>query len=234
MSDDRTSQGPPTFPPRPEVSATRLVATLGLAGASAGLVLVVVFQATQPAIRRNKQAALDAAIAVVLNDPARVDTLYVRDGALSAEPPPDGKAPDRVWSGFDDDGRPVGFALVAGEPGFQDVVRLIFGYDPTSRTVLGMKVLESKETPGLGDKIEKDAAWVALFEGAEAPLVPVKAGGGTGDPREVDTITGATISSKAVIRIINHELERIGPLLERHRRGAGTADADAPEREETP
>jgi electron transport complex protein RnfG len=76
-----------------------------------------------------------------------------------------------------------------------------------------MQVLENKETPGLGDKIEKDASFVAEFDGAKAPLVGVKAGAGVGEPEEVDMITGATISSRAVIEIINHRLERLDPLL---------------------
>jgi electron transport complex protein RnfG len=76
-----------------------------------------------------------------------------------------------------------------------------------------MEVVENKETPGLGDKIVKDASFVAEFEGARAPLVGVKAGAGDGDPGEVDMITGATISSRAVIAIINHRLDRLGPLL---------------------
>jgi Na+-translocating ferredoxin:NAD+ oxidoreductase RnfG subunit len=46
------------------------------------------------------------------------------------------------------------------------------------------------------------------------PLVPTKPGTGTGDPREVDTITGATISARTVINIINNRVERIGPLLD--------------------
>lgn len=225
-----TPTPPPAFPTRPEVSSTRLVLTLGVAGALAGLMLVFVFQATLPAIQRNKQAALEAAIAVVLNEPERVDTLYVKDGALATEAPAGEKDLERVYLGFTG-GRPVGFALVAAEPGFQDTVRLIFGYDALAKRVLGLKVLESKETPGLGDKIEKDAAWVAQFGDVLAPLVPVKAGSGTGDPHEVDTITGATISSKSVIRIINHELERIGPVLERHlARGA----SGAPDAKESP
>jgi Na+-translocating ferredoxin:NAD+ oxidoreductase RnfG subunit len=33
------------------------------------------------------------------------------------------------------------------------------------------------------------------------------------DPSQVQTITGATISSRAVIRIINHAVERWQPLL---------------------
>ena len=45
-------------------------------------------------------------------------------------------------------------------------------------------------------------------------MVPVKAGAGKGGPNEVDTITGATISSKAVIGIINHALEEWKPVLD--------------------
>jgi electron transport complex protein RnfG len=77
-----------------------------------------------------------------------------------------------------------------------------------------MMVLESKETPGLGDKIEKDEAFVSQFDGAIAPLLGVKSGAGTGDPSEIDMITGATISSRTIINIINETLERLGPLIE--------------------
>ena len=87
------------------------------------------------------------------------------------------------------------------------MIRLIFGYDPGSGEVLGMKVLESKETPGLGDKIEKDSSFVAEFAGVEAPLVGVKPGNAAGGEDEVVMITGATISSRAIIDIINHRLE---------------------------
>ena len=77
-----------------------------------------------------------------------------------------------------------------------------------------MKVLDSKETPGLGDKIFKDQAFVdQFFAGPETPLVGVKAGAGKGLPNEIDTITGATISSKVVIDIINHGLEEWMPVL---------------------
>jgi len=201
----------------PEVSSIRLVLTLGVAGVLAGLLLVLVFKATEPAILRNKAAALEIAVQEVLKAPARYETLYVLDDRLAPELP-EGRTErdtERVFLGFDAEDHPVGFAVTAGEPGFQDIVRLIFGYQPESRTVLGMKVLESKETPGLGDKIEKDLAFVSQFEGARAPLLGVKAGqGNDSDPAEIDMITGATISSKAVIRIINNKLEVLRPLLE--------------------
>jgi Na+-translocating ferredoxin:NAD+ oxidoreductase subunit G len=39
----------------------------------------------------------------------------------------------------------------------------LYGYNPSTQTVVGFYVLESKETPGLGDKIEKDENFLANF-----------------------------------------------------------------------
>jgi Na+-translocating ferredoxin:NAD+ oxidoreductase subunit G len=104
--------------------------------------------------------------------------------------------------------------MVGGEAGFQDVILVMFGFDPEAGRILGMRILESKETPGLGDKIFKDEAFVAQFRVAEVPMIPTKPGTGAGDPREVDTITGATISARTVINIINNRVERMRPLLD--------------------
>ena len=67
-----------------------------------------------------------------------------------------------------------------------------------------MEVLESRETPGLGDKIYKDAEFVGGFSAlsVEPEIVAVKKGTKS-QPNEIDAITGATISSKAIVRIIN-------------------------------
>jgi hypothetical protein len=67
--------------------------------------------------------------------------------------------------------------MVGGEAGFQDVILVMFGFDPEAGRVLGMRMLESKETPGLGDKIFKDEAFVAQFDVAEVPMIPIKPGG---------------------------------------------------------
>ena len=218
----------PTMPdvePRPaDVPAWRLVSTLALAGGVAGLLIVLVFQATQPRIQAHQAQVLAAAVGEVLQGPARTERLFVHQGKLVASLPAgaDTMAIDRVFLGFDASDRPVGFAIVGAEPGFADVVRLIFGYDPATRKVLGMKVLESKETPGLGDRIEKDSGFVAGFRGRVAALVGIKSGGGTGGESEVDMITGATISSRVVIGIINHRVEELDPILRAYRPRGGT------------
>lgn len=209
--------GPAAPVARPPAPAWRLLATLGVAGTGAGLLIVLTWSWAQPRIDAHRAAVLREAIEVVLGSPARVDTLYVVGDRLRPEPSSSAAgADDRVWVGYDERGRSVGYAVAGAKPGFQDVIRLIFGYDPSRGTVLGMRVLENKETPGLGDEIVKNEAFVSGFEGAVAPLRGVKAGAGGDDPREVDMITGATISSRTVIDIINHRLETLGPMIAAH------------------
>jgi len=217
-----------------DVSALRLVATLALAGGLAGLVIVLVYQWSQPRIEAHQARVLTEAIYEVLGGPERYETAFLVGDAFTVAPPAtaDTAALERVYVGFDEAGRPMGVAVAAAEPGFQDVIRLIFGFDPGSGEVVGMKVLESKETPGLGDKIGKDSAFVAEFSGVAVPLAGVKAGRAFGTPNEVDMITGATISSRAVIDIINHRLEGLGaPIRQYWASGAveaGRAASDEP------
>jgi len=199
-----------------EVSTFRLMATLTVAGALAGLLIVMVNQHTKPIIDKYKAEQLQKAVYEVLPGIERYSTYYLVDGALSRLLPEGAKESEfkRVYIGYDANSQLKGVAVSRGESGFQDVVQVIFGFDPTNGKILGMKVLESKETPGLGDKIFKDKAFVdQFFAGPDTPLIPVKIGAGKGRPGEIDTITGATISSKVVISIINHGLEEWSPVL---------------------
>ncbi len=213
----------PQAPAQPEVKSSRLLATLGVAGALAGLLIVFVYQVTLPAIEAHKALVLRLAVQEVLKSPFRYDTLFVLDGGLSDTLPAgvDLRKAEMVFVGYSESGDRIGFAITGAEAGFQDIIELIFGYDATTRTLLGMKVLSSRETPGLGDKIEKDEDFVAEFDGPETPLVGVKPTRATGAPNEVDMITGATISSRTVISIINHRLERLAPLLEAYAEDGG-------------
>lgn len=209
------------------VAPLRLLLTLGGAGALAGLLIVGAYQVTLPAIEGHRAAALALAVEEVLGAPHSFGTLYLVDGELRDEAP-EGRDPrslERVYPGYRKDGTLVGFALEGARAGFQDVVRVIFGYEPTTGTVLGMRVLRHLETPGLGDKIVTDREWVAQFEGALPPLVDRKRGQAT-EPHEVDMITGATISARTVMLAVNDAVERWKVLLEAYptdRGGAGSA-----------
>ncbi len=216
---------PPEVPTGEEVSSLRLILTLAVAGVLAGLLIVVVNELTEPRIKAYKALKLKEAVVEVLQGPARYDTLFLVDGALTAELPAGTKAGDlkQLFVGYDEAGALKGVAMARGEAGFQDVVKIILGYDPKMKTLIGMKVLESKETPGLGDKIYKDEAFVQqFFEGPTVPLQGVKTGAGSGATDEIDMIIGATISSRAVIRIINNAIEEWEPHLQAAAEGRAT------------
>jgi len=204
-------------PDEVKVSTLRLVATLAVAGALAGLLIVLVNQHTKPIIDKYKAEQLRLAVYEVLPGVSRYRTLYLVDGALTAEVPAGAKASDfrQAYVGYDEAGQMKGVAVSRGESGFQDVVQVIFGFEPDSGILLGMKVLESKETPGLGDKIFKDQGFVdQFFARPQTPLAAIKAGSGKGAPGEIDAITGATISSKVVVSIINNGMAEWRPVLE--------------------
>jgi len=204
------------IPVRPPTSSLRIVATLAVAGMLSGTLLVLVHQATQPRILAHKAEALRQAVGTVLQQPTTTQLLYRVDERLTAELPEGASERDfaQVHAGFDADGALVGFAIAHSKAGFQDQVRVLFGWNPRSERLLGMKVLESRETPGLGDKIEKDLDFVGQFGSASTPLLGVKAGAGSGAQQEIHMITGATISSRVVIEVINEAAADWAPLLE--------------------
>lgn len=186
-----------------EPTSTRLVATLGFAGLLSGLIIVLVFEATLPTITAYKAKVLREAVFEVLPGIANMQRLVLQDGRLAPKDREE-KDEEAVFGGYATDGRLVGYAIPSSGPGFQDTIALLYGYLPAERKVVGMEILQSRETPGLGDKIYKDAAFVANFDALsiEPQIVTVKKGAKAA-ANEVDAITGATISSKAVVRIIN-------------------------------
>ena len=236
MTDDIQVTAPGTSPEQEvpaakPVSAFRLIATLAVAGTLAGLLIVMVNQHTKPLIDKYKAEQLQKAVYEVLPGTDRYDTYYLVESALSLTLPEGAKESEykRIYVGYDADKQLNGVAMSRGESGFQDVIMIIFGVDPNTGKLKGMKVLDSKETPGLGDKIFKDMAYVSqFFAGPETPLIPVKPGTGKGLPGEIDTITGATISSKKLIEIINHALEEWKPIMDQGipQKPANSADVE--------
>ena len=180
----------------------RLVLTLGIAGLLSGFAIVGAYRLTLPVIQENQAAALRAAVFEVVPGAERLERLVARDGALV---PAGQAAADEasIYAGYTADGRFLGYAVPSAGAGFQDTIRLLYGYDPEADRIVGMRILESRETPGLGDRIYKDLEFVAQFRDlAVAPRVELVKEAPT-TANQVDAITGATISSAAVVKIIN-------------------------------
>lgn len=199
-----------------DVRSWKLLAMMTGAGGIAGLLIVSAYTATLPRIEQHQGEVMQAAITEVLKAPASYDTLFLYNGALAKSVPAgtETKKLERVYLGHDAAGKRIGFAVSAAENGFQDLVTLMFGYDATARKLIAMKVIGNKETPGLGNKIETDSAFVNGFVNAMAPVNGVKKDRGKSGPNDVVMITGATISSRAVIRIINNAIARWQPLMD--------------------
>ncbi len=202
-----------------------MVLAMGSIGLVAGSLLVLVYLGTLPAIERNRAAALERAIFQVLPAAGRTVTFAVTDGQLqpAAEAAP---GTERIHAGYAEDGRLVGAAIEASGQGFQDTLRVLYGYAPECECIVGFTVLESKETPGLGDKIETDPKFTANFQALDVrldpgtgeilnPIVLVKPGQKT-EPWQIDAITGATISSRAVANILHDSTAVAVPLLARN------------------
>jgi len=186
-----------------EVSSTKLIATLAIAGLISGIAIIGIYEATLETITANKARELKEAVFKVLPGVSRMQKLIYKDNQLMATNETE-KDELPVYGGYDEDGSFIGYAIPGAGPGFQDTIKLLYGYKADTGKVVGMEILDSRETPGLGDKIYKDAEFVANFDDltAEPQIVAVKKCKKV-SPNEVDAITGATISSKAVVRIIN-------------------------------
>ena len=186
-----------------EPTSARLIAALGLAGLFSGLVLVGAYELTLPLIQANQARALQEAVFKVLPGIERMQEMTVIDGDLA--PTEEGQdAEEVVYAGYNASDELLGYAIPGEGAGFQDAIKLIYGYKPSERIIIGMEVLESRETPGLGDKIIKDPNFRESFASlaVDPEIVPV-APGTKSAPNEIDTITGATISSKSLVKIIN-------------------------------
>lgn len=82
-------------------------------------------------------------------------------------------------------------------------------------TVLGVRVLKHKETPGLGDKIEAaKASWIEGFAGKELGHPPAEKWAVKKDGGVFDAFAGATITPRAVVKAVKGGLE----FFEAHKR----------------
>jgi electron transport complex protein RnfG len=192
---------------------------MGGAGALAGLLIVLVYQFTLPGILANRAERLESAILEVVPGSQTYHPLYLIDGALTDTLPTgaDARKVEKIYAAVDGSGSVKGYAIPTSEPGFADAVDVIFGFDPGKPGTLGLMILNSRETPGLGDKIEADE-WRGQFADAATPVSGVKAGQ-SAKPQDVEMITGATISSRTVIAAINKGVTRWQPLIAAYRSG---------------
>ena len=112
-----------------------------------------------------------------------------------------------------------GVGFVAGGMGFWDRIECVVVLSPDLRNVLNVQVLDQKETPGLGARIEEPwftdqfKGLALAWDDPQGQRVLVGANPAPNAANEVDAITGATQTSMALMRFFNEELDTIRPLL---------------------
>lgn len=110
-------------------------------------------------------------------------------------------------------------AFVAGGLGFWDRIDVIVVLSPDLQKILNVQVLDQKETPGLGARIEE--AWftdqfkslAVAWDHPQGQRILVGANPAPNAANEVDAITGATQTSMALMRFLNEELDRFRNLM---------------------
>ncbi len=181
-------------------------ATLAALAAVCTSLVALTHGVTAPRIVANEQSYLKQHLELVL-----VGVTY--DGKPSGsimiiQPPHDlpGDDPVPVYRVFAD-GRPVAaLFVVKARGGFSGPVRLLIGID-SGGAITGVRVLDHRETPGLGDLIEaKKSDWILQFNGRSLSDPPAPAWAIKRDGGQFDQLTGASITPRTVIGGIKETL----------------------------
>jgi electron transport complex protein RnfG len=128
----------------------------------------------------------------------------------------------KFYAGYDEGGGLAGIAAEGAAKGYADNVRILFAYDLATSSIPGFSVVAMRETPGIGDKILVDKEFLANFpleakvsadlKALANAIVTVKHGSKT-KPWEIDAISGATITSRAVGKAINDAAQALLPRV---------------------
>ena len=200
--------------PATQTPTRAMVLTLGLVAAICGLIIVSAYEGSLSAVRDNRRVALERAITKVLPGANKtISYLALPDGAIVAAS--GGDAPVgtlRFHAAYDAKGSLMGIAAEGSAKGYADTVRILFGYSPPCACIVG-----------IGDKILTDTAFLANFKALDTRLNAELSGlanevktvkhGTKTQAWQVDAISGATITSRAVGRAINEASQALLPRL---------------------
>ncbi len=192
----------------------RNAATLGLATAICMGAVSVFHHVGEPYVLAAARAHEEARLRPLLEALGPLDRL-TRD-TLELMPPHGlpGSGPASLTRVYVD-GEPAALLLrVTAEKGYHGPIRLLIGLQ-VDGTMIGIQVLDHSETPGLGDQIEPEKSdWLARFVGRSLASPGRAAWGIVRDGGAFDQITGASITSRAVVRAVRDTLVYVDERLE--------------------
>jgi Na+-translocating ferredoxin:NAD+ oxidoreductase subunit G len=221
----------PANPPAKSAAAAQatstltLLRTLSVVSAICGLIIVVSYLATLERAKANRRLAAQRAVFKVLPNATSVkEFLALPNGDIipagGGDPPP---GAIRFYSAYDATGHFAGVAAEGAAKGYADMVRVMFGYSEHCHCIVGIGVVSMRETPGIGDRILTDKDFLANFKALDVQLkddlsalandVKVVKHGAKTQAWQVDAISGATVTSRAVGKGLNDAAQLLLPRL---------------------
>lgn len=216
------SENTQTSPTASSSASKSMILTLGFVTTLSGFLIVTAFQATKPVIEENKRLSIQKTVLEVIQGATAYKHFIINDKGELLEASPSLKGTN-VYAGYDANGKLMGLAAEGRAQGYSGAVETIYAYKPDCQCITGVKVIKQTETPGLGDKVMTDKSFVANFEKLDVQLnaagtalanaiVAVKHGSKK-NPWEVDAISGATISSRAIAKGLNGSAQEVLPKI---------------------
>ncbi len=172
--------------------ALKMILVLTVVGVFSGGVLSFVYQKMDPQIKSQREKALREAILKVLPGASRYEICEDIE--------------EIIYCGFNGKGESVGYAIPASGNGYQGKIEIIFGISRDLKNIHGIEVIYNVETPGLGARIG-EREFLQQFEGLYVkPSIEYVKNLKPSKPNQVQAITGATISTRALVNIINGKI----------------------------
>lgn len=112
----------------------------------------------------------------------------------------------------DKNNKTFAYGFICEGEGYQGKIKILAVFSPLKDKLLGIEIIDSVETPGLGAKIQDDFFKNQFRNLVVSPEIEYTK---TGPRKEnqIQAITGATISSKSVVFILNKRIKEIKKLL---------------------
>jgi electron transport complex protein RnfG len=180
--------------------------TLAAIAAICTLLVAATYRATAARIAANEQAWLERSL-----EPALSGVFFdgsVTEYKLELDPPHDLPGTDTaiIYRVFNENEPVAALFAVTARDGYAGPIRILVGIEADG-AISGVRIVEHRETPGLGDRIHQSRSdWVYQFDGRSL-LDPVEAGWLLEvDGGEFDQITGASVTPRAIIKAIRETL----------------------------
>ena len=180
--------------------------TLAAIGAICTALVAATYQVTRDRIAANDKALLEQSLA-----PALSGVVYdsgLTDSRLVLPPPHGlpGNEPAVIYRVFNAGEPAAALFAVTARDGYSGPIRVLVGVKADG-SVAGVRILQHRETPGLGDKIESNRSdWVFQFDGRSLGDPAVAGWAIRDDGGEFDQLTGASITPRAVIKAVRDTL----------------------------